>query len=118
MPEFLGCKCGMVLGPAVIPKPPQNPEHTEDSSSQKSCVPTVAQRHPWHDGGGKDRANIRPGVEDARSQRPFALREPFGNSLDRGGESAGFVQAREQTPNPQIPHQARQSVAPNGETPT
>src|SRR5258708_15277461 len=59
---------GMIGGPAVITKPPQNPKKTENASRQKCRMPAVAQRYPRHNGGSKDRADVGPGVEDAGRQ--------------------------------------------------
>src|ERR1700692_5024745 len=42
MPQFSGCQRGMIGGPTVIEEPPQNPQHAEDTSSEKSRVPSVA----------------------------------------------------------------------------
>jgi hypothetical protein len=38
-----------------------------------------------------DGANVRTGVEDARCQGPFLLREPLGYCLDRGREIPGLA---------------------------
>src|ERR1700687_3011747 len=96
MAQFPGGQRGVTGGRPVIAEPPQNPEHTEEASSEKGGVPAVAQRHPWHNGRSQDRSNICSGVEDARSERAFVLWKPLGHGLDRSGKVAGFAESEEE----------------------
>src|SRR2546421_8800172 len=54
--------------------------------SLHDALPILVRDNPGDGQRDDDRAEVRPGVEDARGERALLLREPLGHGLDRRGE--------------------------------
>jgi len=75
------------------------------------------QRQVRHGQRSEDGADIRAAIEDAGSQRAFALREPIRDGADGGREVRGLAQAEGEARDAEAHRTARQRVPHGGHAP-
>src|SRR2546421_8417011 len=85
--------------------------------SLHDALPILVRDNPGDGQRDDDRAEVRPGVEDARGERALLLREPFGHGLDRRGEVAALAQPQREARHAEAEGGARERVSHRGETP-
>ncbi len=108
---------GLVGWLAVVDEPPDDPGRTEDAGDEESRTPSVADCDPGNNGGRKDRADVRAGVEDSGCERTLALRKPFRRGLDGGGEVAGLAEAEEEARDAEAQCRTSEGMAHGGDAP-
>src|SRR5579863_5955538 len=86
----------MLLGPAVKPKPENQPDKAQRSARHESAAPTEKTGGYRHNHRYQHVADIGSRVEEAGSGGALGLGEPFGYSLDTSGEVGRFSQPEQE----------------------
>ena len=70
----------MLLRPTVVDEPGDQPDNPGGAGDNKRATPRDERYQSWNHQRHGNVANIGSGVENARGQCAFTLREPLGNS--------------------------------------
>src|ERR1700730_12280110 len=79
---------------AIQDQPEHEPDEPQCASYEECPSPAEMNTDPGHAQRGKNGASVRACVEDARRQRSFFFREPFGDGLDAGWEDTGLTETQ------------------------
>src|SRR5437016_968395 len=97
--------------------PECEPQQTDGAGQDKSPLPTIMQSDPRYGEWSNDRADIRAGVKDARGQRTFLFRKPFGYGFDRSRKISCLTQTKGSSRNSESERRAGQGVTHGGKAP-
>ena len=99
----------------------EEPKHQNNQATaggeQKAGAPTVLRREVDEHDGADHGGDIRAGVEDAGCEGAVFLGEPFGNTLDGGGEVTRLSQTEKGPADAEAERAANQTVRGRRKTP-
>src|SRR5437588_8164341 len=107
----------MPLRMGIKRNPECEPQETDGAGQDKGPLPTIMQSDPRYGEWSDDRADIRAGVKDARGQRAFLFRKPFGYGFDRSRKISGFTQTQSGSRDSESESRASQGVTHGGKAP-
>ena len=85
--------------------------------TMNAALPSPVQRDPRNNQRRDDRADVAPGVEDARRERALLRREPLRHRLDRAREVARLTESEQRARDRESRRRARERVRHRGEAP-
>src|SRR5580692_10723609 len=92
----------MLLGPAIVDKPKNQPNDAECPCDDKGTAPTDQHDQSGHRNGNNNVADIGAGVEKAGCQGALTLGKPLGDGLDAGGKVGCFSEAEHEHGNAKV----------------